>query len=98
MVSIYHFNYIKAVTKLPVNITTEELAPIYKLALTSSELTGKLRSTFIVLNDDMLPKRSRSGASGQGQGDVSESGSGSGQNPKRGATSPASGTSEKQKK
>ena len=48
-----HFTYIKAVTKLPVNFTEEELAPIYRLANTSPELTGKLRSTFIVLCDDV---------------------------------------------
>ena len=48
-----HFNYIKAVTKLPVDFTEEELEPIYRLANSSSELTGKLRSLFIVLSDDV---------------------------------------------
>ena len=89
-------NYLEAIRNLPTNFSREETDDIVKRL--SAKLHGKLRSTFIVLNDDMLPKKSRSGASGQGQGDVGESGSGSGRNPKRGATSPASGTSEKQKK
>ena len=62
-----HFTYIKAVTKLPVNFTTEELAPIYKLALTSSELTGKLRSTFIVLHDEVAREMSRSFSASRSQ-------------------------------
>ena len=52
-----HFTFIKAVTKLPVDFTLEELTPIYRLAASSSELTGKLRSTFIVLSDDVFRKR-----------------------------------------
>ena len=48
-----HFTFIKAVTKLPVDFSIEELAPIYRLANSSSELSGKLRSLFIVLSDDV---------------------------------------------
>ena len=54
-----HFTFIKAVTKLPVDFTLEELTPIYRLAASSSELTGKLRSTFIVLSDDVARELSR---------------------------------------
>ena len=57
---VMHFNYIRAVTKLPVNFTTEELAPVYKLAMSSSDLTGKLRATFIILSDDVAREISRS--------------------------------------
>ena len=57
-----HFTYIKAVTKLPCNFTDEELAPIYRMVTSSTELTGKLRSTFIVLSDDKARELSRSSA------------------------------------
>ena len=54
-----HFTFIKAVTTLPCNFTSEELAPIYRMVSTSSELSGKLRSTFIVLSDDVARSLSR---------------------------------------
>ena len=57
-----HFTYIKAVTKLPTDFNPEELAPIYRLAATNSELTGKLRSLFIVLSDDVALELSRAAA------------------------------------
>ena len=62
---VLHFTYLKAVTKLPVNFSAEELAPIYKMALSSSELTGKLRATFIVLSDDVAKEMSRSQSQAQ---------------------------------
>ena len=59
-----HFNYIRAVTKLPVDFTIEELAPIYRMVASSSELSGKLRSTFIVLSDDVARELLRQGSAG----------------------------------
>ena len=59
-----HFTYIRAVTKLPVDFTPEEINPIYRIAASSSELTGKLRSTFIVLSDDVARELSREHAVG----------------------------------
>lgn len=54
-----HFTYVKAVTKLPVDFSLEELTPIYRMANSTSELTGKLRSTFVVLCDDVARELSR---------------------------------------
>ena len=54
-----NFTYIRAVTKLPVDFTLEELEPIYRLAASNSELTGKLRSLFIILSDDVALELSR---------------------------------------
>ena len=54
-----HFTYIRAVTKLPVDFSSEEINPIYRIAASSSELIGKLRSTFIVLSDDVARELSR---------------------------------------
>ena len=71
-----HFNYIRAVTKLPVNFTPEELEPIYRLANSTTDLTGKLRSTFIVLSDDVARSMARDSARGSGpSGSGSSSGS-----------------------
>ena len=64
---ILHFTYIKAITKLPVNFTEEELAPIYKVANTSSELYGRLREVFVVLQDEVaraIAHRNTTSASG----------------------------------
>ena len=57
---ILHFNYIRAITKLPINFSEEELAPIYKIANSSTELHGKLREVFVVLHDDVAKALSRS--------------------------------------
>ena len=104
---VQSYNFIEAINSLPTNLTKEECSDIVKRL--SPKLHGRLRSTFRVISDDMLPKKqktSKGGASGQGssdQGGSSGSGgsSGKGSDRKRGATSPASGSSgkkEKQKK
>ena len=54
-----HFNYIQAIKRLPVDFTLEELTPIYKMLASSTELAGKLRSTFVVLSDDTARQLSR---------------------------------------
>ena len=86
------YNYVEAVRSLPTNFTEEESDNIVKRI--SPKLHGKLRSIFSVISDDMLKKKPKGQGQGQGQGESS----GHGRNPKRGASSPASGSSEKQKK
>ena len=71
-----HFTYIKAVTKLPTDFNPEELAPIYRLAATNSELTGKLRSLFIILSDDVALELSRAAARSASAAAASASGNG----------------------
>ena len=56
---VQHYNFIKAITKLPINFTEEEITPIYKIANSSSELLGKLRDLFVVLHDDVARKVAR---------------------------------------
>ena len=104
------YDFLQAIKNLPTNFTPEEREFIINRV--SPKLYGKLRSLFRVISDDMVkrkarpaPKGSPAEAGGSGgpkgghQGSGSKgSGSKSSRNPKRGATSPASGTSEKQKK
>ena len=52
------FNYIQAVSKLPTNIPASEMEPI--LRRINPELSGKLRSLFIILSDDAFKKILRS--------------------------------------
>ena len=98
------FNYIQAVSSLPTNFTDDEVSLIAKKV--SAKLFGTLRSTFIVITDDMIKKRSKS-KSGGGGSSVTGSATGSsasgkagggGKGLKRGNSSPAAGASEKQKK
>ena len=80
------YNYIEAIKSLPTNFTSAEIEIIAKKV--SSKLFGTLRATFTVINDDMIRKKTgQSGTSG-----------GSGRGSKRGNSSPASGSSGKQKK
>ena len=92
------FNYIQAIQSLPTNFTDEELSTIGKKV--SSKLFGTLRSTFIVITDDMIRKKSGKSASGAKSASGSKSGSASksARGEKRGNSSPDAGASEKQKK
>jgi hypothetical protein len=55
---VKHFTYIEAVTKLPTCFTSSEITTIMKAV--GVKFVGKLRSLFVVINDDM--RRARSGA------------------------------------
>ena len=92
------FNYIQAIQSLPTNFTDEELSTIGKKV--SAKLFGTLRSTFIVITDDMIRKKSGKSASGAKSASGSKSGSASksARGEKRGNSSPDAGASEKQKK
>ena len=37
---VLHFTYIRAVTKLPVDFSLEELTPVYRIATSSSDLVA----------------------------------------------------------
>ena len=52
---VKNFNYVQAVTKLPINFPESEFEPI--LRRINPELSGKIRSLFIVLSDDQFKKR-----------------------------------------
>ena len=55
---VKNFNYIQAVTKLPINFPESEFEPI--LRRINPELSGKIRSLFIILSDDAFRKIIRS--------------------------------------
>ena len=57
------YNYIQAVTKLPMNFPASEFEPI--LRRINPELSGKIRSLFIVLSDDAFKKILRARKSNQ---------------------------------
>ena len=92
------FNFVEAIKSLPVNFTDAELRPI--LDKINFKLRGTLKSVFVVVSDDMLPRQkakpkstgsrgSGGGSGGQGSKNGSSSGSG-GRGSKRGASiSPA---------
>ena len=63
--------YVQAVKSFPTVFSDEDLQPI--LGMTGSEHRGKLRSLFVVLNDDMLKKSLPHHSKGEGedQGQVS---------------------------
>ena len=66
---VQSFNYIDAIRNLPVNFSREELSDI--LERINPKLKGSLRSVFVVISDDMLP-RNRSNRTGRnGQSDKS---------------------------
>lgn len=67
---VLNFNYIEAIRSLPVNFSSEEVSKILKMASTL-KFSGKLRSTFVVINDDMLRVRKAAGPGGSGSGSVS---------------------------
>ena len=75
------FTYIEAIKNLPVNFRESDLRPI--LEKVNSKLKGTLKSVFVVVSDDMLPRKGKaagaagSGPSGSGAGPESRSGSGS---------------------
>ena len=56
---VMSMNYIEAVRTLPVNFSSEELEPI--LREIKPKWHGKVRSLFIVLSDDMIKKKFKSG-------------------------------------
>ena len=60
------YTYIEAIKKFPTNFNSEELKPI--LSMLGSEHKGKVRSLFVVLNDDMV-KRSHPSSSSAGAHD-----------------------------
>ena len=66
------YNYIEAVTKLPINFSASEVEPI--LRRINPDLSGRLRSIFIVLSDDAFRKilRARKAANPAGQAGTSE--------------------------
>ena len=106
------YDFIQAIKNLPTNFTPEERDFIVNRV--STKCYGKMRALFQVISDDMLKRKSRppaaegsgskdgqgtSGSSGKSGKSGNAGGSGSkSRTQKRGATSPASGTSEKQKK
>ena len=51
---ILSYNFIEAVQKLPVNFEKDELQEIAKRA--AQRFPGQLRTLFVVLNDDMVPR------------------------------------------
>ena len=67
--------YVQAVKSFPTVFSEEDLKPI--LGMTNNDHRGKLRSLFIVLNDDML--RKSHGPKGDDQGGVSAASGSSGQ-------------------
>lgn len=59
---VKNFTFIEAVRRLPCNFTQDELKPLITKA--SKRFPGKLRSLFVILNDDMMsgePARSKNG-------------------------------------
>jgi hypothetical protein len=60
------FTYMEAIRSLPTSFTKEEVAPI--LAKIDPKFKGKLRSTFVVLNDDDFPSGRGQGSSGRKRG------------------------------
>jgi hypothetical protein len=67
---IKSFNFIEAVQKLPCNFSEEEIMPLLKRY--GSKYPGRLRSLFVVLSDDLVPRvprtRSKRGPSPSGSG------------------------------
>ena len=51
------YNFIEAVQKLPAHFTVEELKPVIDLVRYQSSLTGRLRSLFVVVSDDVIPRQ-----------------------------------------
>jgi hypothetical protein len=50
-----NFNYIEAIKKLPTNFSASDLRPV--LLRAGNRFAGKLRATFVVLDDDMKVTR-----------------------------------------
>ena len=76
---IQTFNYIEAIKNLPVNFRQSELKPI--LEKVNVKLKGSLKSVFVVVSDDMLPRQKpkpkpKGHGSGGSAGDASGSSSG----------------------
>lgn len=70
------FNFIEAVTRLPIKFSKKDLSGIMKS--TSGKFKGQLRSLFVVISDDDRPgsrhRRDSSSSSGSGSGSGSASG------------------------
>ena len=47
--------FINAIQKLPAAFTSEELKPVLNMVHYQTQLTGRLRSLFVVILDDLLP-------------------------------------------
>lgn len=50
-------NFIDAVQRLPSAFTSEELKTVLEMVRYQTQLVGKLRSLFVVLSDDMIPRK-----------------------------------------
>jgi hypothetical protein len=70
---VLNFNFIEAIRNLPVNFSLEEVSKILKMASTL-KFSGKLRSTFVVINDDMIRTTRAAGSTGSESLPVSASG------------------------
>ena len=93
---IQSFTFVEAVTKLPVNFSKDEIDGLLKRV--SPRLHGSLKSTLIVLDDDMVRKRNfrkKSGKSSDQASGSETSKTPDGQSRKRGPGTPASGPSSK---
>ena len=49
------FTFIDAIQKLPAAFTPEELQPVLEMVRYQTQLSGRLRSLFVVISDDLLP-------------------------------------------
>jgi hypothetical protein len=54
---VKNFTYIEAIKKMPTNFSAEELRPV--LLRAGNRFAGRLRSTFVVLDDDVKVSRDR---------------------------------------
>ena len=108
---VMSYDFLQAIKMFPVNFSQEERDAIFRRV--SPRLFGKLRALFVVISDDMrkrVPPAVSSGDTGNssrpsgsgGSGSRGSGGSGSrgsrSKNPKRSASSPADGNSEKHRK
>ena len=92
------FNFVQAVKSLPANFSKSERDEL--LAKVSPRFYGRLRSLFVVISDDMLKPRDKSGqgSSGSGASGSQHSGPTRSRSAKRGHSPESSGGSGKSKK
>ena len=96
---VQSYSYIEAVRKFPTNFTSEELTPI--LSMIGSEQKGRVRSLFVVINDDMIKRGRTPGTSGGAQGasgGTQERAETVTKGPESGGATGASGSSRSQKR
>jgi hypothetical protein len=91
------YTYIDAISKLPTNFSTTEIADLLKRI--SPKLFGSLKEILVVITDDMVRRKggrgAPSGSSHPGSGSESSPGAGPRGSSKRGASTPTGGPSAK---